>query len=159
MKPALPSFFENSIAGMDSLEPGQQIETEIITISGNTIFLQLSGKSEGILDIEELTDKEGNVTVKEGDTIKVYFLNSKNGEMHFTTRISGDKAGKAVLESAFENGIPVEGVVEKEIKGGFEVKIGDSRAFCPYSQIGEKRVEDASVYVGQHLTFKNSGTQ
>lgn len=147
-------LFENSISGMESLEPGQLIETEIVTISGNTIFLQLSGKSEGVLDIEELTDKDGNVTVKEGETIKVYFLNSKNGEMHFTTRISGEKAGKAILESAFENSIPVEGVVEKEIKGGFEVKIGETRAFCPYSQIGQKRVEDASIYVGQHLTFK-----
>jgi small subunit ribosomal protein S1 len=101
-----------------------------------------------------LTDKDGNLTVKEGDQIKAFFLSSHNGEKRFTTRISGDKAGKAVLENAFENGIPVEGVVEKEIKGGFEVKIGDSRAFCPYSQMGQKRVEDAKIYIGKHLTFK-----
>ncbi len=147
-------LFENSIAEIDSFEPGQQVETEIVSISGNTIFLQLSGKSEGVMDIEEMMDKDGNVTVQEGETIKVYFLNAENGEMHFTTRISGEKAGKAVLENAFENGIPVEGVVEKEIKGGFEIKIGDSRAFCPYSQIGLKRVENAAEYIGQHLTFK-----
>ena len=147
-------MFEKSISGMERLEPGQQIETEIITISGSTIFLQLSGKSEGVLDIEELLDKEGNCTVKEGELLKVYFLEAKNGEMRFTTRISGEKAGKAMLESAHDNGIPVEGVVEKEIKGGFEVKIGGSRAFCPYSQMGQRRVENAEEYVGQHLTFK-----
>lgn len=147
-------LFESSISGMERLEPGQQIETEIVSITGNTIFLQLSGKSEGILDLEELTDKDGNCTVSEGETIKVYFLEAKNGEMRFTTRISGEKAGNAMMESAFDNGIPVEGVVEKEIKGGFEVKIGGTRAFCPYSQMGLKRVEDASQYVGKHLTFK-----
>ena len=147
-------LFENSILEINSFKPGQLIETEIVSISGNCIFLQLSGKSEGQLDIAELTDKDGNLTVKEGDTIKAFFLYSKNGEMHFTTRLSGDKAGKEILENAFESGIPVEGTVEKEIKGGFEVKIGETRAFCPYSQMGQKRVENAEIYIGKNLTFK-----
>lgn len=148
------TLFEQSYIEEGSLEPGQSIDTTIVSISGDTIFLQLSGKSEGLLDKEEMTDKDGNLTVKEGDAIKVFFLSSQNGEMNFTTKISSDKAGRAVLENAFESGIPVEGTVEKEIKGGFEIKIGESRAFCPYSQMGQKRVEDASVYIGKHLTFK-----
>lgn len=148
------ALFENSYSGMESMEPGQAIETDIVSISGDSIFLQLSGKSEGVLEKEELTDKDGTLSVKEGDRIKVYFLQAKNGEMQFTTRISGSRAGQAILENAFNNGIPVEGVVEKEIKGGFSVKIGDSRAFCPYSQMGQKRVDDASEFVGKHMTFK-----
>jgi len=147
-------LFENSFSGIKKLEPGQLIEADIVSISGDCIFLQLSGKSEGLLDAAEMIDKDGNLTVKEGDTIKAYFLSSQNGEMHFTTKISGDKAGKAVLENAFENGIPIEGTVEKEIKGGFEIKIGDSRAFCPYSQIGKKRVENPEDYIGKSLTFR-----
>lgn len=147
-------LFENSFSGIKKLEPGQLIEADIVSISGDCIFLQLSGKSEGQLDAAEMIDKDGNLTVKEGDTIKAYYLSSQNGVKLFTTKISGDKAGKAVLENAFENGIPIEGTVEKEIKGGFEIKIGDSRAFCPYSQIGKKRVENAEDYVGKNLTFK-----
>ena len=148
------ALFENSLFEMKSMEPGQLIETEIVSISGDCIFLQLSGKSEGLLDIAEMTDRDGNLSVKEGDKIKVFFLSSQNGEMHFTTRISGDKAGKAVLENAFESGIPIEGIVEKEIKGGFDIEIGDTRAFCPYSQMGLKRIENPELYVGKHLTFK-----
>ena len=147
-------LLEDSFSGVGRLKPGQQIEAEIVSISDNCIFLQLGGKSEGLLDIEEFTDKDGNLTVSEGDKVKAFFLNAKNGEMHFTTRISGEKAGDALLESAFEGGIPVEGTVEKEIKGGFEVKIGESRAFCPYSQMGMKRVENPEEYIGKHLTFK-----
>ena len=93
----------------------------------------------------------------EGDTIKVFFLSSKNGEMLFTTRISGDNVGKAILENAFESGIPVEGTVEKEIKGGFEIKIGDSRAFCPYSQMGQKRVENAAIVCRNKDDIQNPG--
>ena len=148
------SLFENSYSEMESLEPGQSIETEIISISGDFVFLQLNGKSEGLLDAAEVTDRNGNLTVKEGDIIKVFFLSSKNGEMVFTTRISGDKAGKDILENAFRNGIPVEGVVEKEIKGGFDIRIGETRAFCPFSQMGLRRVEDAESYIRQHLRFK-----
>lgn len=147
-------LLEDSFSGVSRLKPGQEIEAEIVSVTDNCIFLQLNGKSEGQLDVEEFMDKDGNITVSEGDKVKAYFLNSKNGEIHFTTRISGEKAGDALLQSAFEGEIPVEGTVEKEIKGGFEVKIGESRAFCPYSQMGMKRVENAREYIGKHLTFK-----
>jgi small subunit ribosomal protein S1 len=148
------ALFENSYTEMEKLEPGQQIETEIVSISGDSIFLQLSGKSEGILDISEMTDKDGKLTVKEGDRIKAFFVDHQNGEKRFTTKISGTDAGRAVLENAFENGIPVEGIVEKEIKGGFEIKIGDTRAFCPFSQMGMTRIEKPELLVGKHVTFK-----
>ena len=139
---------------MEKLQPGQALETQIVSISNDCIFLQLSGKSEGILERAELTDKDGKLTVKEGDPIKVFFLQAKNGEMRFTTRISGDKAGQAVLENAYKNKIPVEGLVEKEIKGGYEIKLGESRAFCPFSQMGLKRADGAESPVGKRLTFK-----
>ncbi|HAA05597.1 MAG TPA: 30S ribosomal protein S1, partial [Syntrophobacteraceae bacterium] len=47
---------------------------------------------------------------------------------------------------------PVEGKVQKEIKGGFEVLVGGSRAFCPYSQMDLYR-EEAAGYLGQTLSF------
>ncbi len=87
---------------MNKLKPGELIETTIVSISESTIFLQLNGKSEGVMDTAEMVDKDGNITVKEGDTINAYFLKAQNGEMHFTTRISGDKAAKDILENAYQ---------------------------------------------------------
>ncbi len=147
-------LLESTFPGNVSLQSGELVEAEIVAISGDCIFLQLDGKSEGQLDTAEMIDKNGNLTVKEGDTIKAYFLSSQNGIKQFTTRISGDKAEKAVLENAFESEIPIEGIVEKEIKGGYEIKIGDSRAFCPHSHIGLQRIENPESYIGKHLTFK-----
>jgi small subunit ribosomal protein S1 len=147
-------LLEENLSEKRSLEPGQLIEAEIVSISEDCIFLQLDGKSEGQLDTAEMIDSKGNITVKEGDKIKVFFLSGKNGIMQFTTRISGEKAEDTVLRSAFENGIPVEGIVEKEIKGGFDVKIGETRAFCPFSQMGMRRVENPGDFTGKHLTFK-----
>lgn len=146
-------MLQENLSDNDVLEPGQMVETEIVKIAGEWIFLYLGGKSEGYLDAKELTNKEGKLSVKEGDKIKAYFMSSQGGEMHFTTKISGDKAGHAVLQKAYENGIPVEGFVEKEIKGGYEVKIGSSRAFCPYSQMGLERISPER-YLGEHISFK-----
>lgn len=148
------SLYEQSFSGMESLQSGQVVDTHICSISKDTIFLQLAGKSEGILEKDELTDKDGQLTVKVGDPIKVFFLHTKNGELHFTTRIGGETAAPAMLEQAYHSKIPVEGVVEKEIKGGYDVKIGDSRAFCPYSQMGAKRSENPAEFIGQRLTFR-----
>ena len=50
-------------------EIGQAFETEIVAITDNTIFLDLSAKSEGVLDKAELADENGEVSVKEGDKI------------------------------------------------------------------------------------------
>ena len=147
---------------MTFYQPGQEIETEVVAVTNDTIFLDLNAKSEGVLDKAELVDKDGNCSVKEGDKIKAYFVGNKNGEMTFTTKIAGEKADKSMLENAYKNQIPVEGKVEKEIKGGFEVRIGNARAFCPFSQMGYKKREEASFYIGKVLSFlitefKNEG--
>lgn len=139
---------------MNKLEPGQELETTIVAVTNDTIFLDLSSKSEGVLDRAELQDDDGNVSVKEGDKIKVFFMGFINGEMKFTTKISGNKASKSMIESAFASGIPVEGVVEKEIKGGYEVKIGGVRAFCPFSQMAGKKRDSDEDFTGRHMTFK-----
>jgi small subunit ribosomal protein S1 len=150
----LEKMYEQSFSGMGYYKPGQAVKTEVVSISKDCVFLQLNGKSEGILDREELTDKEGHLTVKVGDQLRVFFLNAENGELRFTTKISGDTAGAGMLEEAYHEKIPVEGLVEKEIKGGYEIRIGELRAFCPYSKMGERRSENPAEYIGKRLSFK-----
>lgn len=116
--------------------------------------MDVGGKSEGVLNSSEFTDEEGGITVSVGDSVDVYFLQAKSGEQRFTTKI-GSGSDIAHLEEAWRSGIPVEGNVKAEIKGGFEVTLGGStRAFCPYSQMSMRKVEDpAKEYVGQSKTF------
>ena len=102
-----------------------------------------------------MLDDEGNLSVKEGDAIQAYFLSGGAGELRFTTRITGGEAGRYHLEEAWRSGIPVEGLVEKEIKGGFEVRIaGGLRGFCPHSQMGLQRSGNPQDLIGQHLAFR-----
>lgn len=136
------------------LEPGQEIETTVISISKECAFLDLNAKSEGILPIADIQNEDGTLSVKEGDTLKVYFLGTKDGEMVFTTRIKSGNADLTLLENAYRHGTPVEGHVEKEIKGGFEVSVGAARAFCPFSQMGYKEKKESAEYIGKNLPFR-----
>lgn len=147
-------FQENSSKSLRRLEPGQKITATIAGIAGNSIFLDVGGKNEGILDSSELLDEEGKVSVAIGDKVDAYFLRSSGGAQLFTIKLGGGK-NTGHLEEAWRNGIPVEGLVKEEIKGGFDITLGGSvRAFCPYSQMGMHRVADAGAeYTGQRMIF------
>jgi len=148
-------FMAETTVEREWLQPGQRVNAAIVKITPEWIFIDLGSKSEGYLDSKEFTDSEGNLTVKEGDTIRAYFLSSRNNEKFFTTRVGRGDAGKAYLEDAWYNGIPVEGKITKETKGGIEVAIaGDVRAFCPFSQTGLPRSENILEYLGKTLPFK-----
>jgi len=148
-------LLEESGVGRDYLRPGQKVEAVIVKITPEWIFLALGGKSEGYLDRRELQDEEGNLSVKEGDRISAYFLSSKHNEKLLTTKVGGGEAGQSFLEEAYQNGIPVEGLVEKEIKGGYEIKVvGNTRGFCPYSQMGLQKTDDPQGYVGKKMIFR-----
>jgi len=148
-------LLEKSFKKQGRLDPGQMVEAMIVKITSEWIFLDLGGKGEGYLDRKEMLDAEGNLSVKEGDRIRAFFLSAENNEMHFTTKIGSGPAGHTQLEDAWRNGIPVEGTVTKEVKGGFEVKIaGSARAFCPFSQMGIRREESKADVIGKSLSFK-----
>lgn len=137
------------------LRRGQKVQAVILKITPEWTFLDLGRKSEGCLSTREIEDEEGHLTVKEGDLIEAFFLSSEANEALFTTRITGKGVASAYLADALEGGIPVEGVVEKEIKGGYQVKLpGNIRGFCPFSQMGMPRTRTRTDPTGQKVAFK-----
>ncbi|MGK2905754.1 MAG: 30S ribosomal protein S1 [Desulfuromonadales bacterium] len=150
-------MFEESMVGKTQLEPGQKIDAKILQLGSEWIFLDVGQKGEGVLDSRELIDEEGNLTVSVGDRVSAYFLSRKNGELRFTTRLGGGSSGTAQLEEAWRSEIPVEGRIEKEIKGGYEIKLpGNVRAFCPFSQLGVRRQDESQDITGTTLSFRIS---
>ena len=148
-------LFKDDTLSQKQLSPGQKIKATVVSISQDTIFLDVGAKSEGCLDRKELEDETGDVSVKPGESLEVYFLSSARNEMLFTTKIGGGATSRAHLEEAYRSSIPLEGFVSKEIKGGFEITVaGNIRTFCPYSQMDLKRTNDPEEYIGRHLLFK-----
>ena len=76
---------------------GDSFETTVVAVTDSTVFVDLSAKSEGVIDVAEFKDDEGNVSVKEGDKIKVFFTGEVRGEMRFTTKIGGSSVREGIL--------------------------------------------------------------
>ena len=133
---------------------GEKVEAAVVKISPEWIFIDLGAKSEGYIDRAELVDEKGNLTIKEGDVISAYFLSSRHSEKLFTTKLLARKSVDEFLLNACKNQIPLEAFVEKEVKGGFSVKISAAASgFCPYSQMDVKKIVNAADYVGKKLDF------
>ncbi|OEU74837.1 MAG: 30S ribosomal protein S1 [Desulfuromonadales bacterium C00003093] len=149
------AMFEASLTNVgQSLERGKKIEATVLQIGSEWSFLDVGQKGEGVLATAELLNADGEPQYAVEDKISVYFLSRANGELRFTTKIGGSGSGAEQLEDAYQGAIPVDGRIEKEIKGGFEVMLaGNVRAFCPYSQTGLRQVEPADM-IGQSLSFK-----
>jgi small subunit ribosomal protein S1 len=150
------ALLERSLLGAVHLKPGEKIEATVLQIGAEWLFLDVGQKGEGVLDLKELLDADGNPTVAVGDRLNVHFLGRSADELRFTTRIGGRSgAGAAHLEEAWRSGIPVEGRLEKEVKGGYEVKLpGGVRAFCPFSQLGRGRQDATDALIGQSVPFR-----
>jgi small subunit ribosomal protein S1 len=147
-------LFNEQPVSTPKINPGDRINAKVAGISGENIFLDIGGKSEGVLAAAELRDQEGNINLETGDTLKVFFLSTQGGSMVFTTKLGSGQASSQELEAAFHSGIPVEGRVTAEIKGGFEVKVAGQRGFCPYSQMGLRRIENPEEYLDNLFQFK-----
>lgn len=146
-------LFEEKKTKNARLQPGDRVDAVVVGISGENVFLDVGGKSEGVLSAAELKNEAGELEVAEGDHVQVYFLSNRNGESIFTTRLGG-QSGSRELEEAFQAGIPVQGTVMAEVKGGFAVMVGNQRCFCPYSQMDIRRVEKAEDYLEKTLNFR-----
>ena len=148
------ALFEASLKAK-RIEQGQTIEGTIVSIGPEVAFVDVGGKGEATIEVEELKDADGDIEVNVGDRLQAVVL-STSGGITLSRRLARGAATRAQLEDAWRSGLPVEGRVEKEVKGGYEVRIAGQRAFCPFSQIDIVRGTEASTHVGKVYTFRIS---
>ena len=118
----------------------------VVAIQGDDIFVDLGGRSEGVLPAAQFADEPlpevgqvVEVTIEGYDQADGLLVLSRQG---------------AVMAAAWETlveGQVLEGRVTGENKGGLELDIQGIRAFMPISQIEMFRVEGLKDYVGQRL--------
>lgn len=138
-----------------SFEEGQTVEGTVVAVTAEFAFLDIGGKGEATLDLDELRDDHGEIEVRVGDRITALVVSTQGG-LRLSRRLARGAAARQQLAEAHRTGLPVEGRVEKAIKGGYEVRIGGVRAFCPISQIDVAYTADPAVHVGKVFTFRIS---
>ncbi|MDR2150756.1 MAG: 30S ribosomal protein S1 [Spirochaetaceae bacterium] len=137
---------EEYLKSLDVAEEGQLVEGEVIQITSDHIFVDVNLKSEGKIPITEFTTNP-----KIGDKVSVILI-SKEGR-HGEVIVSKQKADVKLfwkrIKQAFENHTPVEGFIEKPVKGGYDFRLSpDVTAFLPVSQSDVQRVEKVEKLLG-----------
>src|SRR5215213_6901572 len=145
------AMFEASLKAR-RVEQGQTVEGTIVAIGPEVAFIDVGGKGEATIDVAELKDDEGDIEVAVGDRIQAVVVSTAGG-LTLSRRLARGAVTLRQLEDAFHSRLPVEGRVESVVKGGFEVRIGRERAFCPVSQIDVVR-NDAAVHDGRVYQFR-----
>lgn len=132
-------------------EDGEEVEGTVVRVRGGTAFVDLGAKAEGILDLDQLSPDAPAPTV--GAKVSAFVLRADETGIRLGTRLRGG-AGLEALEHALEAELPVDGRVTGRNKGGFEIALGPTKAFCPVSQIDRIPNPDLDTYIGQSLAFR-----
>ncbi len=160
----LAEFEQEKSAEPDAATPaappkvGDKVSGQIVSIGPEAAFVDLGGKAEGMIELSQVTDAEGKLTVAVGDTLeaKVSRIDPETGALVLRRRVGRGPEVPAEIVQAYQHGIPVEGLVTASIKGGVEVQVSGLRAFCPLSQLELRYVDSPERFVGQRLAFKIS---
>ena len=135
------------------LESGQTVEGTIVAIGPEVALVNVGAKGEASLSVEELRNDDGVVEAKVGDRIQATIV-SMSGGITLSRRLQRGAASRRQVEDAFHAGLPVEGKVEAQVKGGYTVSIARLRAFCPMSQIDIVRDTDPASHIGRVHAFR-----
>jgi small subunit ribosomal protein S1 len=146
------AMFESSLQAKP-LAKGQTVEGVVVRIGPEVALVDVGGKSEAVVDVAELKNADGVLEVAVGDRIQATVVSTAGG-VTLSRKLARRAATDRQIESAFDAGLPVEGTVQGVVKGGYEVRVGHSRAFCPLSQIDLVRTADPAVHVGRVYTFR-----
>ncbi len=148
---ALEHYLSNDFG---NVEEGSLINGRIVKIGPEKILVDVNFKSEGQIPTEELMDKDGRVTVQEGDALDVFVTHK--GEGHILLSHKRAKRMKVLdeLEKIHQEETNVKGTITERIKGGYTVDIQGIEAFLPGSHVDLRPVPDMDALVNQEFEFR-----
>ena len=134
---------------------GDTVKGAVISIGADSVFLDVGGKAEGVLDRGQVSDGDGKLQVAVGDVVEARVVGDAGGVLALRVKLGGrGPEARAELQQALELAIPIEGTVTEVVKGGVAVDVAGVRGFCPASQLDARFVEDLAAFVGRRLAFR-----
>jgi small subunit ribosomal protein S1 len=143
---------EQYLKSFEGLEEGDLIEGKVVQMAGDFVFIDVGYKSEGKIPVVEF----GENIPKVGDDVKVILVKKEthSGEVIVSKKRADEKVFWKAVANAFKEHQPIEGTIEKEVKGGFEADLGHGlKGFLPSSKADIQRIESGEHLVGLKSQF------
>jgi small subunit ribosomal protein S1 len=148
----------NYAATMVSFEEGDVVNGKVVRIDRDEVLLDIGYKSEGVIPAGELSIRKNVDTSEEvelGEEIDALVVTKEDSEGRLILskkRARFEKAWRKI-ETAAENGEPVEGNVIEVVKGGLILDLG-IRGFLPASLVDIRRVHNLDEFMSTTLECK-----
>jgi small subunit ribosomal protein S1 len=124
-------------------------EGTVVSISADSVFIDIGFKTEGVLPMAEFED--GRAAVKSGDKLQVTIKGRDPEGYYLLTRSKATRPTDwAALERAFVNKTTIVGTVTAVVKGGLRVDVGVP-AFMPASRSGVRDTGEMEKLVEQEI--------
>ncbi len=141
---------EESLKEFNAPQAGQMVEGIVVQITSDYVYVDIGDKSEGLIPTEEFA---GDLP-KEGDKVQA-FLSGHNANGPVLSKKKADsKRYMKEIQAAWKDKTPVDGVIVKVVKSGYEVDLGvDRAAFLPISQADAEKIEKPESLIGLRSKF------
>jgi small subunit ribosomal protein S1 len=148
---------ETEATGSDLGGEGQITTGIVVQVNRDTVVVDIGGKSEGVISLDEFRGSDGTAQVQAGDKVDV-FIESRESDDGLIS-LSKEKADKMKvwdeISSACERDEIIEGTISQRVKGGLSVTIrGGVKAFLPGSQVDLRPIRNLDKLIGQTYEFK-----
>ena len=140
------ALFEESLR---TIKPGGVVKGRVVGITSTHVLIDVGYKSEGQIPLQEFMDRQGNVQVKVGDDVDVYFDSSEgeNGGIVLSRQRAESMKVWEKIEKAFNEGEGIQGHIIGKVKGGFKVDVGVP-AFLPGSHVDIRPSRNLDRFIG-----------
>ncbi len=145
------TLFEESIK---TVQPGGIVKGTVVGITQSHVVVDVGYKTEGQIPIKEFTDRSGELQVKVGDEVDVFFdsLEEDNGTIVLSRERAENMKVWEDIEKAFNEGTAIEGTIVARIKGGFKVDVG-VMGFLPGSHVDIRPNRSMDRFIGKKDHF------
>jgi small subunit ribosomal protein S1 len=133
------------------------VEGKIVAFDGDKALVDIGEKVEGILNVSEITDEEGNLLFEKNDTVKVFVKKGKNrSQLSYKEALKQEK--KKEFLAKFKAGDIIEAKIEKLNKGGFVAVTDGVEFFIPKSESALKFDESniGKTITGEIMEIKDN---
>ena len=154
-KESFASLFEESLGENKSIV-GNVIKGTVISISSDSVLVDVGLKSEGRIPLREFAAHDQTPNIKAGDVVDVYVerMEDRNGEVGLSRERAKREEAWIEVEKLFEAKERVEGVIFGRVRGGFTVDILGAMAFLPGSQVDVRPIRDMDSLMNTPQKFE-----
>lgn len=114
----------------------------VVGVTGDDVIVELGPRAQGVISAAEFDELP-----KPGDAFDFAIV----GREDELWKLSRHEAKELAALDDLQPGSHVKAKVTGQNTGGLELRLGSLLGFLPASHVGVTRVEDLSVYLGQHL--------